>query len=262
MSRPRLVGAVGLLSAGLVLGSTLAGCSGDGAAAPAAAVAQRAGTSVPTAPATSAPAATPTPSPSTTTPAATAVLPTPTATATATPTRAASRPTRPAAPAARTVVPAQALLHASTVGGVVGGRWVAGPAPADGCAAPRPAGALASRTSLLSSRGRGTLVQTVSTFRTGPAAEAAVRAVADRLSACGWELGSDMLLGEASAQLSREGTGGTAGSGGIELASVIAAEGVTVTLVGTGATATPDVWAALADIAIGSACPAAPDGCH
>ncbi len=153
------------------------------------------------------------------------------------------------------VIPAEAMLDEQTVGGIAGGSWAVVDAPADPCQAPVPAAAVATRTVGL--RGSaGTLVHTVATHASASAGVRAVSRTADRLAGCGWERGADQMLGEASALLHRDGAGGP------EVVTVIAAEGVTVTLVGSGAPVQPDAWAALADIAIGSSCPAAPDGCH
>jgi hypothetical protein len=43
---------------------------------------------------------------------------------------------------------------------------------------------------------------------------------------------------------------------------VLAVEGATVVLVGTGAPAAPAAWAALADLSLGTACSAGVHGCH
>jgi hypothetical protein len=160
----------------------------------------------------------------------------------------------PRAEPARTVVPAEALLGADSVGDALGGTWRPVPAAADSCASPRPAGAVAVGTRAFGSDPLG-LVETVATHASPDAARTAVAALVERLRGCGWTPAEASPLGEVSARLNR--------SGGKEAVSVFAAEGVTVTLVGTGGVATDaDRWDALADVALSSSCPAAPDGCH
>ncbi len=156
--------------------------------------------------------------------------------------------------APKTVVPRRALLDAETVASVAGGAWTAGGEP-DRCAAPAPRGALAVRSSVLDSAG-GRLVQTVATHHDAAAAQRAVPRLASRLKACGWASAEDLMLGEVGASLTRSGPSGR------ETAIVLALEGVSITQVGSGSAAEENTWAALADLALGSSCPAAPDGCH
>ena len=157
--------------------------------------------------------------------------------------------------AALTKVPAGALLDARTVGEVVGGRWTASAAPADSCAAPRPARPVGSRSSSLTGPG-GTVIETVSTYN-GTAGTTAISDLAKRLRGCGWTQEAEPPLGEHSAELSRK------GGSGVERVVVVESEGVTVTVVGRGrVAANSDDWSAIVDVAIGTSCLAAPDGRH
>ena len=156
---------------------------------------------------------------------------------------------------AKTVIPQEATLDAATMGGVAGGVWQVQPAGADQagpCGALPDVGAGASRSvRLTDDRGR-VLVQTVLSFAHGEDA-AAVDALAASFADCGWTAGEAPPLGERSAQATSD--AGTA--------LVLAAEGAVVVLTGTGGL--PDdtaAWEGVADIALGSSCPAAPEGCH
>jgi hypothetical protein len=241
----------GLLALAVLLGGGLTGCAGSGSGtADTAATAD--GPQVPSALTESAPAGQPTgdveeePAPDPDGP----TLP-PGDPGAATVTRAPD-----VEPTARTAVPADAVLDAGTVAGVLGGRWTAAAAPGDSCAAPRPTGAVATR-SVGYASGARRLVETVATHADPAAAESAVRAVSARLRACGWTPGEDLLLGEASASFTRTTAAGP------QRAVVLAAEGVSVTLVGPAAgSGDADRWPGLADVALGTSCPAAPDGCH
>jgi hypothetical protein len=153
---------------------------------------------------------------------------------------------------ARTVVPTEALLDTVTVSGVLAGDWRQSEGrPLECASAP---GAVAERTFVFSAEG-GQVVQTVATHKSLAAADRAVDELAGQLQGCGWTAERDPRLGTASATLS---------SGeGEQTAVVISAEGVTVTLVGSGdATASRPRWSSLQDIALGSSCAAAPHGCH
>lgn len=157
--------------------------------------------------------------------------------------------------AALRTVPAGALLDATTMGQVLGGAWTAAAAPADSCTAPRPGRAVGTRSTLLAGP-NGTVIENVATYN-GSDDTAAVSALAKRLRGCGWTQGAEPPLGEHSAELSRT------GSNGVERVVVVTAEGVTVTVVGRGAlAANTDDWAAIVDIANGTSCLAAADGCH
>jgi hypothetical protein len=77
------------------------------------------------------------------------------------------------------------------------------------------------------------------------------------MAACGWRAVVAPALGERAAQVTR-GTGAST-----ETALLLTAEGVTVLLVGSGGVPSDALrWESLADVALGSSCPAAPDGCH
>ncbi len=157
--------------------------------------------------------------------------------------------------AALTTVPAGALLDAKTVGEVLGGSWSSSAAPADSCAAPRPTRAVASRSTALTGAG-GTVVETVSTYN-GTAGTTAISNLAKRLRGCGWTQEAEPPLGAHSAELSRK------GGAGVERVVVVESEGVAVTVVGRGrVAANSDDWSAIVDVAIGTSCLAAPDGCH
>ncbi|MDQ4085211.1 MAG: hypothetical protein M3165_05280 [Actinomycetota bacterium] len=153
---------------------------------------------------------------------------------------------------ARTEVPAEALLDAATVSGVLGGSWQQTESQPAECAA--VTGAVAQRTVSFEADG-GRLLLTVATHRSLAAADRAVAEIAGRLQACGWTGRPDPRLGTASAAATSVDDAHTA--------AVISAEGVTVTLVGSGtATSERARWSSLLDLALGSSCPAAPEGCH
>jgi hypothetical protein len=154
-----------------------------------------------------------------------------------------------------TDVPDAALVDAETVAALAGGSWAPETAPGERCAVAAPDGATASRSLTLVSEG-DRLVQTVSAHESDQAARDAVPGLAERLAGCGFSAAGDPRLGEASVQLTR--ATGTA----TELAMVLAVEGATVVLVGTGAPAAPAAWAALADLSLGTACSAGVHGCH
>jgi hypothetical protein len=157
--------------------------------------------------------------------------------------------------AALTTVPAGAVLDAKTVGEVLGGSWTSSAAPADSCAAPRPTRAVGTRSTALTGGG-GTVVETVATYH-GIAGTTAISNLARRLRGCGWTQEAEPPLGEHSAELSRK------GGAGVERVVVVESEGVAVTVVGRGQVAAEsDDWSAIVDVAIGTACLAAPDGCH
>lgn len=156
-----------------------------------------------------------------------------------------------------TEVPVGALLDVETVGAVAGGSWTAATAPAGWCAAPRTVGGgSASRGSRLTSD-TGRLVESVSAHLSDPAAERAVARTVARLGGCGWRDDRDPRLGEASEQLTR-----TAADGTEQVALVLAADGVGVVLIASGSAAAQGVWESLTDLALGSSCLAAPEGCH
>jgi hypothetical protein len=158
-------------------------------------------------------------------------------------------------------VPAAVLLDAQTVGAVAGGTWAAGgdaAAAVEACLTDTPAGAAAGRSSVLvTDDASGRLVQQVATWRSVRAARAGVETVAAALAACGFTGTGDPRLGDASAQLERAVDGGA-----VERVVVIAAEGATVTLTGSGPAAADGTWESLADLAMGGLCTAGVHGCH
>jgi hypothetical protein len=153
---------------------------------------------------------------------------------------------------ALTSIPAEAMLDPQTVGGVLGGEWQqAGGRPTD-CAV--ATGSVADE-SVEFSGDSGSVVQTLATHRSLAAADRAVVEAGDNLADCGWEKLANPRLGTASvAARSADGT---------QTVTMLSAEGVTVTLVGSGdAAASRGRWTALADVALGSSCAATPHGCH
>jgi hypothetical protein len=159
-------------------------------------------------------------------------------------------------PAGKTSVPANALLDAQTMEAVVPGRWSIATAPADSCTSPRPSGAAASRTGSLTS-GKTRMIETVAIHADQAAASRSIDALSTRLLGCGWKALPETPMGEDSAGFSRS------GSSGLEKLVIVAAEGVSTTLQGNGTlSGNDDTWASVLDIAIGTSCPAAPDGCH
>jgi hypothetical protein len=162
--------------------------------------------------------------------------------------------------AAKTSVPATAVLDAETVGAVAGGSWTASAAPADSCTVPRPTRAVATRSSQLSgqdSAAGSRVVETVSTHRGVPAAVAAVHALERRLTQCHATSAHDPRIGDASVQATL-----TAPDGTVTIVTAAAVEGVTFVLSGSGPVTATSHWSALTDIALGSTCVAAVDGCH
>lgn len=154
-----------------------------------------------------------------------------------------------------TAVPDSALVDPETVAALAGGTWTVDPDGGEPCATTAPASATASRTVTLTS-GPGRLVQTVSAHGSAGAARDAVAELTEQLAGCGFAPDGDPRLGEASAQLTREVAAGR------ELATVLAVEGASVVLVGSGAAAEQAAWPALADVALGTACAAGEHGCH
>jgi hypothetical protein len=162
---------------------------------------------------------------------------------------------------AKTTVPRAAVLDAETVTSVAGGAWTAGAAPADSCVAPRPGKAVATRSAQLTSGADGTtssrLVETIGTHRGTKAAVSVVRAIEQRLLDCHATSAPDPRIGDASVQLTLVGADGTN-----TVVTAAAIEGVTFVLSGSGPVTGTDTWSALTDIALGSTCAAAVDGCH
>lgn len=151
-----------------------------------------------------------------------------------------------------TVVPGEAMLDTRTVSSVLPGSWRRAAGGSLPCAA--TVDPVAERTAAFATAA-GRLVQVVRTHDGARAADATVAEVAHALRDCGWNELADPRLGTASSALESP--------DGARRLVVIAAEGVTVTLAGSGAAvAQPARWAGIADLSLGTSCAAAPDGCH
>ena len=159
-----------------------------------------------------------------------------------------------------TEVPAAALLDAETVGTVAGGSWVPtdlGSSGADdSCGTGGQGGAPTRAALLVADDGAGRLVQSVATWPTARDARAAVSGLGSALAACGFAAVGDPRLGEASAAFDRTVDGSP------QHAVVIAVEGATLVLAGSGTAAAPGTWESLTDVAMGSVCAAGVHGCH
>jgi hypothetical protein len=154
---------------------------------------------------------------------------------------------------ARRSVPAEAMLDAGTVSGVLGGRWQASTA-AGGLDCPITQEGLADRTAVYRTED-GYLREIVTTHRSPSVADGVARDADRRMRACGWAARPDPRLGSASSAAEAVDTDASA--------VVVAVEGVTVTLVGSGAAvANQSRWSSVADVALGNACAAASEGCH
>jgi len=152
---------------------------------------------------------------------------------------------------ARRTVPAAAMLTADTVSMMLGGSWAAHAGGGDECV--RPEGALGSRTGSYGGTASGVVVETVATYKDAKAADAAVAALGRSARSCGWGSVRDPRLGSASVSATE----------GARSMVAVATEGVLVLLVGTGDfTRDAGRWGSLVDLALGTSCPAAPDGCH
>lgn len=151
---------------------------------------------------------------------------------------------------ARRTVPPSALLTAETVGMVAGGSWQRHGGGGDECVIPE--GAVGLKT--VSYGGGGSLVvETVATYPGHEAADAAVAAMGEMASDCGWRADRDPRLGSAS----------VAAKDASRSLAAVSAEGVVVLLIGSGPVARDAAgWASLVDLALGTSCAAAPDGCH
>jgi len=153
---------------------------------------------------------------------------------------------------ARTEVPAVALLDGPTVTGVLGGDWAQSPAqPLDCLAGSTWVG---QRSAAFDSAG-GRVLLTVATHRSLGAADRSVEEQLASLRECGWTAENAPRLGTASSAASHPDGG--------DSAVVLSSDGVTVTVVGSGdATASHRRWMSLLDLALGSSCAAAAEGCH
>ena len=146
-------------------------------------------------------------------------------------------------------VPAEAMVGPDEVAQLLGGHWSTGEVVPVRCLLPTRT--VADRTAVVAS-GDSTVLEIVSTHRSPAAADAAVADFERRLPDCGFDLGRDPRLGGSSL---------TASSGRSRL-SVVAADGVTVLLLGSGSRTSGFGWTGLLDLALGTSCAAAPDGCH
>jgi len=161
-----------------------------------------------------------------------------------------------------------AFVPAGDLGAMLGGRWVldaavdgavdgAGAAPVPDCAAGgsdggTPVVAATRSWSARSTPGRQ-VVEQVAVHASVSAADAAVRATAERLPGCGATDVTDPRLGSSAV---------TALVDGDRLTVVAAEDGVVVVLRESPATADEFAWAGLVDLAIGTSCEAGPHGCH
>jgi hypothetical protein len=153
---------------------------------------------------------------------------------------------------ARTEVPAVALLDGQTVSGVLGGDWAQSQAQPLDCLAGSTW--VAQRSAAFDSA-EGRVLLTVATHRSLGAADRSVEEQLASLRDCGWTAENAPRMGTASSAASNPDGGGSA--------VVLSSDGVTVTLVGSGdATARHRRWMSLLDLALGSSCAAASDGCH
>jgi hypothetical protein len=153
---------------------------------------------------------------------------------------------------ALTKVPDPAMLDARTVSAVLGGSWRQSGGQPLRCLA--GADAVATRSATYRSQDAQVL-QTVATHESLAEADHAVARLGRRLADCGWVGLADPRLGSASTAAE--------GADGSRTAVVFAAEGVTVTLIGSkGATQSRARWSSLVDLALGNSCAAAAHGCH
>jgi hypothetical protein len=153
---------------------------------------------------------------------------------------------------ARTVVPGEALLDPQSMSVILGGEWERSAGEPLGClAGARSVGEL---TALLRTDG-GEVLETLSTH---DSPEAADRAVGEQLAAledCGWTRDGAPRLGWASAAATSPDRS--------QSAVVVSAEGVMVSLVGSGSvTADRRRLMTVVDLALGNSCAAAPEACH
>lgn len=152
---------------------------------------------------------------------------------------------------ARRTVPVAAMLTAGTVDMLLQGSWARRPGGGDECV--RLEGAVASRVMSYGDAADGLVSETVGTYRDDSAAEAAVTAVENAAARCGWSGVTDPRLGSAS----------VAASDGARSVVAVSADGVVVLLLGQGDVARDGVsWGSLVDLALGTSCAAARDGCH
>ncbi|HLN76920.1 MAG TPA: hypothetical protein VK204_07715 [Nocardioidaceae bacterium] len=152
---------------------------------------------------------------------------------------------------ARRTVPVAAMLTADTVGVALGGGWVRTAGGGDQCV--RPEGMLAASVMSYGGSSAGLVTETVATYPDSGAADAAVKAMRQAVAGCGWDGVGDPRLGSAS----------VSAEDGPRSMVAVSSEGLVVLLVGEGAAVErAGRWASLVDLALGSSCPAAADGCH
>jgi hypothetical protein len=151
---------------------------------------------------------------------------------------------------ARRSVPVRAMLTAADLRMTLGGRWERHAGGGEECVVPDAAAG--TRTMTYGGTSAGTVVETVAIYPDADESDAAVLALREAVEACGWQNAHDPRLGSAA----------VAADDGPRVMTAVSTEGVLVVLVGTGKVADGWTWDALIDLASGSACPAAPDGCH
>jgi hypothetical protein len=148
-------------------------------------------------------------------------------------------------------VPAAALLTAGAVNMVLGGSWERRAGGSDECL--RAEDAVATRSMTYGGSLDALLVETVATYPGAADADKAVAGLGEAAAGCGWTAGPDPRIGSAS----------VAASDGPRSMTAVSAEGVLVLLVGTGDLTRDQVrWGSLVDMALGTSCAAAADGCH
>jgi hypothetical protein len=150
----------------------------------------------------------------------------------------------------RRTVPVRAMLTAADLRMTVGGRWQRDPGGAGDCVAVD--GAVATRTMSYGGTPAGSVVETVASYAGADGSDAAVLDLRETLERCGWSDVHDPRLGSAA----------VAARDGARTTTAVSVEGVLVVLVGSGKVTDGWRWGTLVDIAAGSSCPAAPDGCH
>jgi hypothetical protein len=150
----------------------------------------------------------------------------------------------------RRTVPVEAMLTAADVRMVLGGGWERRAGGGDECVVPEAA--LARRSMAYGGTAAGVVVETVASYPDPDEADAAVLALREAAERCGWTDVRDPRLGSAA----------VAAEDGDRSLTAVSTEGVLVTMVGTGKVAEGWRWSSLVDLAVGTSCPAAPDGCH
>jgi hypothetical protein len=150
----------------------------------------------------------------------------------------------------RRTVPMRAMLTTADLRMAVGGRWERHAGANAECVVPQDA--VATRTMAYGGTSAGMVLQTVASYPDTDESDAAVFALREAVEGCGWGDVRDPRIGSAA----------VAAVDGARAMTAVSVEGVLVVLVGTGRVTDGWKWHALVDLAAGSACPAAPDGCH